>query len=120
MARNRNRNRQRQNRPAGTEARAAAGAPRPFTFTHGDERYTLPPAAAAPSRMEAGALIDAVTDTSGVGELRLGIAMLHAAGPDPAALKALRAMSIEEFGRVIGRWMRQTGAAPGESPGSST
>lgn len=115
MSKSRNRNRRR--RP--TDARAVTGEAGAFTFTHRGRRYTLPPASKAPARMEAGVLIDSIKDTTGAGDARLGIAMLEAVEPDPAAMTALRQMTVEQFNRTVGRWMAASGADLGKSAGSS-
>lgn len=90
-----------------------------YVFHHKGKRYTIPPASQALKAMTAGVFIDAVMDTTGESETRLGITMLHEVNPAPEAMAALRSMTIEQFGQTIGDWMKRTGANPGESERSS-
>lgn len=118
MSNNRNRNRHRSQSQQGQTARELTTGS-DYIFHHKGQRYTIPPASQALKTMPAGEFVDAVMDDTGAGETRLGIAMLHAVNPDPAAMAALRSMTIEEFGQVVGDWMKRTGANPGESERSS-
>lgn len=116
MSNNRNRNR---HRPQQGQAARDLASGSDYVFHHKGKRYTLPPASGAPKAMTAGVFIDAVMDTTGEGETRLGIAMLQAVNPAPEAWEALRSMTIEQFGQIVGDWMKRTGVNPGESERSS-
>lgn len=118
MSNNRNRNRTRSQPQQGQTARDLT-TDSDYVFHHKGKRYTIPPASRALKEMPAGEFVDAVMDTTGAGETRLGISMLLAVEPDPEAMKALRSMTIEQFGQVVGDWMKRTGANPGESERSS-
>lgn len=92
---------------------------RPFRFKHDEKNYTIPPAAEATERMEAGALIDMAADGTEFGQMRFFVAMLEAANPAPEAMKALRSMPIKRFGSVMRQWVERTGGHPGKSGPSS-
>jgi len=116
MSNNRSRNRRPQQ---GAVHDSHIDAIRPFRFKHGDQTFTIPPAAEGTKRMKAGALIDMAEDGTEAGQMRFFVAMLNAAGPSPEAMEALRDMEIERFGSVMRQWVERTGGHPGKSGPSS-
>lgn len=92
---------------------------RDFTFEHDGRVHMLPPASDGAAKIPAGTVLDAVESGDEMSQLRLGWSMLKACEPSPEAIEALRAMPMNRFGEVIGKWMKHGGVNPGESPRSS-
>lgn len=86
-----------------------------FAFKGADGKtYRLPRVTEkAAQALPGGVMFDAVMDPDNdMAQMRLGLSMLTAAGPTPAALAALKALPVDQMLQVVGDWM-------GESQGSS-
>lgn len=110
----------RKRRSHASNVHSAVDSDRPFTFQHKGHTYRIPPAAQAQGKIKAGQLIDSVMGDSELAELRFGLSILNAVSIDREAMDALRDKPLPEFTDIISRWMRATGADPGESQRSST
>lgn len=95
-----------------------------FTFTGADGKtYTLPLASNGTEKMTGRQMRDAVMDGGGLGELKLGYAMLEACGAPVAAVDAIYDLPNEETLKILGAWLSHgdgEGTSVPQSSGSST
>lgn len=96
---------------------------REFRFTHKGRTYTLPPASEAMKSVKADTLIDAALNNWDNEEVQSKFSMSTLAVVLPMlsadTVDALRDMSMVDFGALLSRWLRKTGADLGKSDTSS-
>lgn len=84
-----------------------------FTFTAEGKTYTLPDPRPHADKVPGGLTMDALENPDDESaQLRLGFALLRAAGPSDKAMSAFRSLPATEMFEVLGEWM-------GEFSGSS-
>ena len=95
-----------------------------FSFVGADGKsHTLPLASAGTEKMSGRQMRDAVMDGGGMGELKLGYAMLEACGAPQPVVDAIYDLPNEQCLTVLGEWMTHgdgKGTSVPQSSGSST
>lgn len=99
--------------PQDRKAKAQDG----FAFTVAGRQFKLPliserAAAKVPGGITMDAVLEPDDDTI---QMRLGLAMLQAVEPTPAAMKALRSLDTEKMLTVISEWMGKSGGSSDSS-----